>query len=131
MLKPCSLQELWCSYNGLTALDVQGLTALQRLYCQLNRLTALNVQGLTALQGLVCHNNRLTAQAFTKIFDDLPQITNYYGNCALYTEKEGVSEGNNTDFTKPPELQSAFENAKTVKKWKMYKVDAGGHYVEI
>ena len=126
-----ALQELYCLNNRFTELNVQGLTALQGLYCGGNQLTALDVQGLTALQGLDCHNNRLTAQAFTKLFDDLPQITSYYGHCALYTEKEGVSEGNNTDFTKPPELQSAFNNAKTVKKWKMYKVDAGGHYVEI
>ena len=126
-----ALQELLCGENQLNALNVQGLTALQGLYCGGNQLTALDVQGLTALQFLDCHNNRLTAQAFTKIFDDLPQITSYYGYCALYTEKEGVSEGNNTDFTKPPELQSAFENAKTVKKWKMHKFAADGQLVGI
>ena len=34
--------------NKLTALNVQGLTALQRLGCAGNQLTTLNVQGLTA-----------------------------------------------------------------------------------
>ena len=127
-----ALEELYCGGNQLTALDVQGLTALQRLYCQLNRLTALNVQGLTALQGLVCHNNRLTAQAFTKIFDDLPQRADSDGaDCILYTEESGVTESNHTDFTAPPELANAFNNAKTVKKWKMHKLNGSGNLSEI
>ena len=40
--------ELECGWNGLNALDVQGLTALQWLNCYDNKLTTLNVQGLTA-----------------------------------------------------------------------------------
>ena len=58
--------ELDCSgtyndNNKLTALNVQGLTALQRLYCGYNQFTAFDVQGLSALQYLDCSNNRLTA----------------------------------------------------------------------
>jgi len=56
-----ALQVLDCGYNQLTALDVQGLTALQTLDCSDNLLTALNVQGLTALQTLDCSGNLLTA----------------------------------------------------------------------
>jgi len=56
-----ALQVLDCGYNQLTALDVQGLTALQTLDCSDNLLTALNVQGLTALKKLSCGGNQLTA----------------------------------------------------------------------
>ncbi|EMB24243.1 hypothetical protein HMPREF9723_00322, partial [Treponema denticola OTK] len=56
-----ALKELWCGGNQLTALNVQGLSALKELVCGDNQLTELNVQGLTALQGLGCYNNQLTA----------------------------------------------------------------------
>jgi len=54
------LQYLDCDNNQLTALDVQGLSALQWLWCYNNRLTALNIQGCTALKGLECYSNQLT-----------------------------------------------------------------------
>ena len=56
-----ALQYLQCGGNQLTSLDVQGLTALKELWCNGNQLTTLNVQGLTALQRLHCGNNQLTA----------------------------------------------------------------------
>ena len=56
-----ALQVLWCTSNQLTALNVQGLSALQYLECYSNQLTALNVQDCTALQYLLCYNNQLTA----------------------------------------------------------------------
>ena len=127
-----SLQELWCSGNELTALDVQGLTALQSLDCSGNRLTALNVQGLTALQRLWCYGNRLTADAFKKLFDDLPvRADSDNASCYLYTEQTGDTEGNHTYFSAPSDLANAFNNAKTVKKWEMYKFDADGSPVGI
>ena len=127
-----ALQELDCFSNQLTALNVQGLNALQRLFCWNNQLTALNVQGCTALQRLICSDNQLTADAFTKLFNDLPQRTvSQDANCRLYTEKTGVTEGNHKDFTSPGELKTAFDNAKTVKNWKMYKHNTNGHDVKI
>ena len=127
-----ALQELWCGSNRLTALNVQGLTALQELYCSGNRLTALNVQGLTALYKLNCYGNRLNADAFKKLFDDLPvRADSDNARCVLYTEESGVTEGNHTDFSAPPDLAAAFNNAKTVKKWKMYKRHGSGNSVEI
>ena len=112
--------------NKLTALNVQGLTSLQKLYCWGNQLTALNVHGLIALQELVCHGNRLNAEAFIKIFTDLPQ-RDAGGNarCVLYTEHTGITEGNHTDFTAPQDLKDAFDNSKNNKKWKMYKLIDG------
>ena len=127
-----ALKELYCGSNQLTALNVQGLTALKWLYCYNNQLTALNVQGLTALERLDCYGNRLTADAFKKLFDDLPvRAEGNNAKCILYIEQTGVTEGNHTDFTAPPDLAAAFNNAKTVKKWKMYKWNGSWPEVEI
>ena len=127
-----ALRGLDCYNNQLTELDVQGLTTLRGLDCWSNQLTALNVQGLSALKSLSCYNNKLTAQAFTKLFDDLPaRQDSDKGECILYTEESGVTEGNHTDFTAPPDLAAAFNNAKNNKKWKMYKWNISGPWVEI
>ena len=127
-----ALQSLYCSSNQLTALNVQGVNALKDLYCSSNQLTALNVQGCTALQELLCSDNQLAADAFTKLFNDLPQRTvSQVVKCRLYTEQSDVTEGNHKDFTSPGELKTAFDNAKTVKNWKMYKYDTNGHDVKI
>ena len=130
-----ALVILNCGGNKLTALNVQGLTALKTLWCNKNQLTALNVQGCTALKGLGCYGNRLTAQVFTKLFTDLPVRSDYYDqpyeSCILYSEESDVSEGNHKDFTSPGELKTAFDNAKTVKNWKMYKRARNRDFVEI
>ena len=118
--------------NQLTALNVQGCTALWYLVCGINQLTALNVQGCTALKSLDCRDNQLAADAFKKLFDDLPQRdAGDNAKCYLYIEEPGVIEGNHTDFSAPPDLAAAFNNAKTVKKWKMYKRNGSGSWVEI
>ena len=127
-----ALKWLGCGNNQLTELNVQGLTALKVLYCYNNQLTALNVQGLTALERLDCYGNRLTADAFKKLFDDLPvRAEGNNAKCILYIEQTGVTEGNHTDFPAPPDLAAAFNNAKTVKKWKMYKWNGSWPEVEI
>ena len=127
-----ALKELWCVGNQLTELNVQGLTALKWLNCEQNKLTELNMQGLSALQRLDCSRNRLNADAFKKLFDDLPQrVDGDNAVCYLYTEEPGVTEGNYTDFTTPSDLAAAFNNAKTVKKWKMNKHVGGGGVVEL
>ena len=127
-----ALQELYCGGNQLTSLNVQGLNALRRLSCGLNQLTELNVQGLSALQTLYCWSNKLNAEAFTKLFNDLPQrVDGDEAKCWLYTEETGVTEGNHTDFSAPADLAAAFNNAKTVKKWKMYKRNGSWPGVEI
>ena len=118
-----ALQELNCGRNRLTELNVQGLTALQSLKCYFNKLTALDVQGLTALQVLACHGNRLNADAFTKLFKDLPiRQDSDRANCILYIEKSGFTDDNHIDFTAPPDLAAAFNNAKTKKRWIMLKL---------
>ena len=125
-----ALQSLGCENNHLTELNVQGLTALQHLNCWSNQLTSLNVQGSSALQYLKCGYNKLSADALTKLFNDLPQRTvSQDAKCELYTCHRHLGiledEGNHKDFTSPGELKTAFDNAKTVKNWKMYKWDNG------
>ena len=127
-----ALESLDCRDNQLTALNMQGLTALQTLWCYNNQLTALNVQGLTALERLECWGNQLTADAFKKLFTDLSvRADSDNAKCVLYTERTGVTEGNHTDFTAPPDLADAFNDAKNNKKWKMYKLNGSGPWVEI
>ena len=127
-----ALQSLDCGGNQLTALNVQGLTALQSLGCRYNELTALDVQGLTALETLECWGNQLTADAFKKLFTDLSvRADSDNAKCILYIEQTGVTEGNHTDFTAPPDLADAFNDAKNNKKWKMYKINGRGHWVGI
>ena len=120
------LQQLKCGGNQLTALDVSGLTALQKLNCSGNQLTELNVQGCTALKELLCYYNKLNADAFTKLFNDLPaREASDVAKAILYIKRTGVPEGNCTDFSTPESLKKAFEGAKA-KHWKMQKIGGIG-----
>ena len=53
------LQELFCSNNQLTGLDVSKNTKLTNLYCDQNKLTALNLKNNTKLKVLSCNDNQL------------------------------------------------------------------------
>ncbi|MGI5091773.1 leucine-rich repeat domain-containing protein [Treponema socranskii] len=120
-----NLENIGCAFNQLNAINVQGLSKLQELSCDADGLTDLNVQGLSKLKVLSCVFNQLNAAAFTKLFNDLSQHTESDGaTCTLYFEGEfqGNHDGNHRNFTSPPALQTAFQNAKNVKKWKMCKL---------
>lgn len=126
------LSWLGCAGNQLETLNVQSCTALSMLSCAKNKLTSLNVQGCTSLGLLNCYGNKLDAAAFTKILNALPVHTG--GQCTLYTEQTGVTEGNCKDFTSasaPADLKAAFTKAKTEKKWTMKKYNGSGDSVEI
>ena len=56
-----SLEELFCLYNQLTAMDVSRNTALTELRCDYNQLTSLDVSRNTALTELRCDYNQLTS----------------------------------------------------------------------
>ncbi|WP_315327930.1 leucine-rich repeat domain-containing protein [Treponema socranskii] len=123
---------LGCAGSKLEALNVEGCTALSMLSCAKNKLTSLNVQGCTSLGFLDCYGNKLDAAAFTKILNALPVHAG--GQCTLYTEQTGVTEGNCKDFTSataPANLKAAFTKAKTEKKWTMKKYNGSGDSVEI
>ena len=61
-----ALEELYCGYNQLTALDVSKNTALKLLSCYSNQLTALNVSKNTKLETLDCSYNQLTGLDVSK-----------------------------------------------------------------
>ena len=125
------LRELNCRSNQLATLNVQGLTALQKLDCRKNQLSALDVQGCTALKRLLCFRNKLNADAFTKLFNDLPirEVSDdayaiLYVTPSVYTPQ--TNDGNCTDFTQPASLKAAFDNAKDAKHWAMKKLNGVG-----
>ncbi|MDY8134624.1 immunoglobulin-like domain-containing protein [Aquimarina sp. 2201CG5-10] len=55
------LQELDCSYNSITSLDLSQSTLLETLRCNNNLLGSLDVSQNAALQILNCFNNSLTS----------------------------------------------------------------------
>ena len=58
--KNINLKTLECSGNGLTELDVTGLTKLVELTCEDNELTELDISKNRNLEKLECGKNRLT-----------------------------------------------------------------------
>ena len=56
-----NLENLSCSYNKLTSLDVSGCTNLEILECRCNNLTSLDVSGCTNLEVFDCAGNSLTS----------------------------------------------------------------------
>ncbi|NLJ71207.1 MAG: LPXTG cell wall anchor domain-containing protein [Clostridiaceae bacterium] len=56
-----ALEELNCSYNKLTSLDVSKNAALQNLICDFNQLTLLDISKNAALQNLICRYNQLVS----------------------------------------------------------------------
>ena len=120
-----ALQELICDDNKIPELNVQGLTELQKLYCDSNQLSSLNVQGCTALKELICYQNKLNADAFIKIFNDLPTREVSDGATAVLYADQTASEENCKNFTTPESLKKAFEGAKA-KHWKMQKAGVFG-----
>jgi hypothetical protein len=61
-----ALRILQCSNNQLTSLDVSGAAALMSLECGYNRLVSLDVSGAAALMSLQCSNNQLTSLDVTQ-----------------------------------------------------------------
>lgn len=55
-----NINDLTCSTNQLTSLNVTALTGLKKLYCGTNQLTSLNITGLTALETLSYSTNHLS-----------------------------------------------------------------------
>lgn len=120
------ISELICHNNQLVALNVQGCTSLQKLLCRKNKLTSLNVQGCTALKDIQCQANQLNADVFKKLFIDLPVCeSSDDAEAILYTEETGANEGNHKDFTNPPKLKAAFDDAKS-KNWTLMKKKPDG-----
>ena len=104
---------------------------ISELLCHNNQLVALNVQGCTALKDIQCQANQLNADVFKKLFIDLPACkSSDDAEAILYTEETGANEGNHKDFTNPPELKAAFDDAKS-KNWTLTKKGTSGNDEEI
>nr|WP_315232397.1 T9SS type A sorting domain-containing protein [uncultured Flavobacterium sp.] len=56
-----NLQNLYCSNNKITSLDLGGLINLQNLYCSNNQISSLNIAGLMNLRDLYCEINYLSS----------------------------------------------------------------------
>jgi uncharacterized repeat protein (TIGR01451 family) len=65
-----NLRELYCYYNRLTALNINGLNSLTILNCAQNQITSLTINNLPTLQALGCSNNLLTSLQLS----NLPQL---------------------------------------------------------
>jgi len=121
--------------NTETTLHAKGTTVILKgkiiqLNCGNNKLTALNVQGLTALKQFGCFGNKLNAQAMTELLNALPaREAGDNAMAVLYTEFSG-EEGNCKDYTQPAELKDAFDGAKK-RNWTLWKYNASGSGVYI
>ena len=121
--------------NTVTELHAKGTTVILKgkitnLNCGNNKLTALNVQGLTTLKQLGCFGNKLNAQAMTELLNALPaREAGDNAMAVLYTEFSG-EEGNCKDYTNPPELKAAFDDAKK-RNWTLWKYNSSGSGVYI
>ena len=90
-----ALEELDCSYNQLTALDVSKNTKLIMLYCNNNLLTALNVSKNTELEQLYCDENQIKGAAMDNLIVSLrPKVININKELKFAVVSNGNDEGN-------------------------------------
>ena len=127
-LSPC---EVWNAGNKIGVLNHYQSTSIPipnkneaviikgkditYISCSNTQLTSLDVHGLNNLQFLDCSSTKLTAQNFKNIFNSLLQTEN--GKAVVYYDDDN---NNYKDFTRPPELVTAFNGAKA-RGWKFYK----------
>ncbi|MDR2205899.1 MAG: T9SS type A sorting domain-containing protein [Flavobacteriaceae bacterium] len=108
-----ALQELYCSFNQLTILNVSNNTDLQILDCHNNtQLTSLNISGNVNLQTLYCYYNKLsTLNVSTNVnlqhlecYGNLLSTLNVSGNANLQTlycyanQLSALNVSNNVDL---------------------------------
>ena len=67
-----ALQELFCSQNSLTTLDLSKNTALKKLWVYSNQLTALNLTNNKALEQLVLYKNNIKGSNMDALIASLP-----------------------------------------------------------
>jgi Leucine-rich repeat (LRR) protein len=63
VLDVSSLQKLhsvYCEYNNITNINVQGLTNLKFLWCSQNELTSLNLSSLPSLESVYFESNKIS-----------------------------------------------------------------------
>lgn len=53
------LEDFYCTYSGLTSLDLSKYKYLKRVQCAYNPLKSLNLSGCTSLENVSCNDNEL------------------------------------------------------------------------
>lgn len=101
-----NLQDLNCTNNQLTSLNVSGLTGLITLDCSANQLATMNLNGLTNLQRLICAG---TGNQFGSL--DLTGLTNLKVVICAFN---GLSGLNLNGLTNLETLNCGFNNFTTL-----------------
>lgn len=101
-----NLQDLNCSNNQLTSLNINGMTSILNLDCSGNQLTTMNLTGLTNLQSLICAG---TGNQFGSL--NLTGLTNLR---MLICAFNGLSSINLTGLTNLEMLSCGYNNFTTL-----------------
>ncbi len=96
-----SLQELYCTDNDLSRLDISKNTALTWIRCDSNQLTSLDLSNNTAITGLGCNINPLTSLDLSN-------------NVALNTLGCDLTQIESLDLSKNIELTTLFCSANPI-----------------
>lgn len=107
-----ALEELDCSYNQLTSLDVSKNTALTYLYCSGNQLTSLDLSGNSSLKTLDADHNQIKGKPMNALIASLPIRSDNDGKFYAYSYYTSNRDGNwitNTQVT-----------ASEIRGWKVY-----------
>ena len=73
MSKCAGLEELNCSTNSISTLDVSECTELKSLDCSFNQLTVLDLSNNKYLETVTCNNNDNLENIILYEYADLPQ----------------------------------------------------------
>ena len=108
-----NLTHLNCSYNQLSTLNVNGLANLVTLICNNNQLSTLNLNGLTDLFFLLCNNNQLTTLDVS-VMSFLVNLTCSNNQLITLYIKNGSNESDLT-FANNPNLQYICADASQIE----------------
>lgn len=109
------LVKLICSNNKLTTLDLSKNTLLERLFCDGNQLTSLDLSNNTKLNYLECSGNGMSACALNDLYYNLPKCSTTPTNVNMF-----IAGINN-----PNEAEGSETSMATKKGWKV-SVDGDG-----
>ena len=112
-----ALEELYCSANNLTELDLSGNTKLRVLYCWNNSISSVNLSGNSSLEQLIITNNQLTeldvssCQNLKKLICSYNPLTSLkLGNNALQELECGTTNITELDIRRCPLLVNMVVN---------------------
>ena len=107
-----ALEELDCSYNQLTSINVSKNTALTYIDCSNNQLTSLDLSGNSSLKTLDVKHNQIKGKPMNALIASLPIRPDNDGKFYAYSYYTLNRDGNwitNTQVT-----------ASEIRGWKVY-----------